>query len=81
VGVRYTLTLTPADTGARVVVRHRLPDGRMNDVLGQLESWQGGVLVIRRADGSHAEIAESDVAAAKVVPPAPERRTRPMRES
>lgn len=75
-GVRYTLTLTPAHVGARVVVRRRLDDGRMSDVIGHLESWENGLLVIQRADGSREQVSESDLVAAKVVPPAPVRRNR-----
>lgn len=73
-GVRYTLALTPADVGSRVVIRHRLPDGALTDVLGQLEAWDGDRLAIRRRDGSLTSVSWNDVVAAKVVPPAPARR-------
>ncbi len=72
--LRYTLTLTPSDVGARVVVRRVLPEGGLGDVLGQLERWAGGTLAIRRRDGTLITVAESDLVAAKVVPAAPVRR-------
>jgi len=65
--------LTAADVGRRVVVRHALPDGRATDVLGRLESWAGGVLVVRRGDGSLVTVPERAVLAAKPVPPGPVR--------
>jgi GNAT superfamily N-acetyltransferase len=73
VSVRYTLALTPADVGSRVVVRHRHLEGGLTDALGQLEAWQGGVLTIRRRDGSVVDVAWNDVVAAKVVPTTPRR--------
>ena len=75
------LRLSPADIGSRIVVRRRLgaPDpatgAHLTDVLGVLEQWSGGLLVIRLADGSLAEIDEATVRAARVVPPSPPRRS------
>jgi hypothetical protein len=82
--------ITPADVGRRVTVRHRHDDTTLTDVVGRLLSWtptgdetgaepgDGGAAVLRvqRRDGSVAEIAVADVAAAKVVPEAPPRTTR-----
>lgn len=61
-------------------VRSRLaqPDGQATttDTLGLLRSWRDGILEIERRDASVARIAESDVVAARPIPPAPERRQR-----
>ncbi len=69
--------LTPADTGRRVVVRRRLgvEAGRAvyGDVLGLLESWAGGTLVIIRRDGERVTVPEDTVVAGKPVPPPPAR--------
>lgn len=76
-GVRYARSLTAADVGRRVVVRHRLraaggEQGRLTDALGVLTSWADGLLTVRRADGGTVTVQESAVVAAKVVPePAP----------
>lgn len=69
-----TLRLTPDDVGERVSVRRRLPEGAYSDTIGYLESWQDGVLSIRRRDGSIADIGEDTLVAGKVVPPPPPRR-------
>jgi len=67
------LALTPADVGARVVVRRVLGDrgGRpvFGDVLGELLSWQDGVLLVRARSGEVA-IDLRAVVAAKRIPPA-----------
>ncbi|MDQ1681149.1 MAG: N-acetylglutamate synthase [Frankiaceae bacterium] len=60
-------SLTPADIGRRVVVRHHLPDGSATDVLGELESYAES-LAVRRRDGSVAVVPAVDVLAGKVVP-------------
>lgn len=75
--------LSSTQVGQRVVVRRRLPsdfDGTAQrpvygDVLGILESWTGGRLAVRRADGELVHIAEQDVVAGKPIPPRPARRT------
>jgi N-acetylglutamate synthase len=81
------MALSPTDVGHRVVVRRRLAaesasSGRpiYGDVLGILESWAEGTILIRRTDGAVTEIAEQDVVAGKLVPPAPPPR-RPRRSS
>ncbi len=63
--------LSPRDTGSRVSVRRRLPDGGATDVIGHLVSWEAGRLLVRRADGGHVGIDERDVVAGRTVPPAP----------
>ncbi|MEQ4207886.1 hypothetical protein [Actinopolymorpha sp. B9G3] len=77
------MALSPADIGRRVVVRRRLAaesaaSGRpiYGDVLGVLESWTNGIILIRRSTGELIEIADEDVVAGKPVPPAPPRRAR-----
>lgn len=60
--------MTPADVGSRVTLRRALPDG-VGDVVGDLESWAGGVLTVRRRDGEVVEVAESSLVAARVIPP------------
>lgn len=69
------MTVNPpwnALVGKRVVVRRRLADGRLGDVLGELLQAAGGVLVIETRRGV-VEVAEADVVAGKPVPPAPAR--------
>jgi hypothetical protein len=46
----------------------------MTDVLGTCESWSGGLLTVRREDGSVVEIATADIVSGKPVPPPPPRR-------
>ncbi len=66
------MAVTPGDVGARVSLRRVLRDGRegVGDVVGELLAWSGGVLSVRRRDGSVAEVAEADLLAARVVPAA-----------
>lgn len=66
--------LSPQDVGARVSVRRALSMGRQTDVIGQLESWERGLLHVRRSDGEIVEIEESTVVAGRTIPPAPPRR-------
>ena len=66
--LRYELSITAADVGARVSIRRKLPDGGLGDVLGELTGWSKGVLTVRRKDGSSAAVAEEDLVAGKVVP-------------
>ena len=67
------MRLGPADVGARVVVRRRLPDGLLGDVLGELLTWSDEV-VVRDRHGQLVRIARTDVVLGKRVPPAPPRR-------
>ena len=70
--------LGPHVVGLRVVVRRVLrgelgPSGgpAMTDVLGICESWEAGVMTVRRTDGSVVEIATADIVSGKPVPPPP----------
>ena len=73
-GVRYTVDVGPGDSGVRVSVRRRLPEGGFSDALGELLSWEAGLLRVQRRDGTVVEVPEADLVAAKRVPPPPERR-------
>ena len=66
----YRIAVTPGDVGARVSVRRVLTDGRegLGDVVGELLSWTGGVLAVRRRDGSVEQIPERTLVSAKIVP-------------
>ena len=63
------------DVGRRVVVRHRLADGRGTDVLGELVRLDAETLVVRDRHGIEHPIAQSAVIAAKPIPPPPRRRS------
>jgi hypothetical protein len=76
---RLVVTVTPSDVGQRVSLRRRLTTGEYSDVVGVLESWSDGVLLVRRRTGELVEVPEKIVVAGKVVPPAPPRR-RPRTE-
>lgn len=69
---RLVIAITSADVGARITTRRRDPEG-FRDAVGILESWDGGVLRVRKRDGTLVEIAEEMLVAAKVVPAAPPR--------
>ncbi len=73
-GVRYIVEVGPGDSGVRISLRRRLPEGGYADVLGELLSWADGVVQVRRRDGSVVEVPAPLVVAAKLVPPAPVRR-------
>ena len=68
------MAVGPADVGARVVLRHRVPDGRLTDVLGHVERWADGVVAVRTRTGALVEVAEAALVAGKRIPPAPLRR-------
>jgi hypothetical protein len=72
VAARLVISITSQDIGARITTRRRVPEG-FRDAVGILESWQDGVLTVRKRDGSVVEIAEETLVAAKVVPVAPPR--------
>ncbi|MDX6208982.1 MAG: N-acetylglutamate synthase [Frankiales bacterium] len=73
---RYTVSLTAADVGERVMIRYALPqadepvpaDPTMTDAVGDLVAWSRGVLRISTRNGL-VDVAESAVIAAKRVPP------------
>jgi hypothetical protein len=73
-GVRYALSAGPDDVGARVVLRRRVAGGRLSDVLGHVERWSDGTVVVRDRHGALVEVAEADLVAAKRVPEPPARR-------
>ncbi|WP_320782955.1 GNAT family N-acetyltransferase [Streptomyces sp. CRN 30] len=77
---RLKVRITPADVGKRVSVRRLTgdgaPGGKFTDTVGVLTSWDDGVLVITRRDGT-VRIGESALVAGKVVPSAPVRRRGP----
>ena len=60
------LTLTPADVGRRVVIRHLLADGTATDVLGELEGWDSS-LSVRRRDGEVVAVPVDAIVAAKTI--------------
>ncbi|MEV2274190.1 hypothetical protein AB0I72_01270 [Nocardiopsis sp. NPDC049922] len=71
---RLVHRITREDVGKRVSVRIHLTDGGFTDIVGVVESWEDGVLTLRRRDDSVVEVAESSIAASRVVPPVPPRR-------
>lgn len=75
------MPLRVEDVGRRVVVRRRLPrpvaGHTLTDVLGELVSFDGEAVVVRRSDGTDVTVPISDVVAAKVVPAAAVRRSVP----
>jgi len=71
---RYTRDAGPSSVGERVVVRRRLPEGGLGDVIGTVERWSGGTVALRDRHGALHELDEASVVAAKRVPPPPERR-------
>ncbi|WP_283135562.1 hypothetical protein [Rhizohabitans arisaemae] len=73
---RFAVSVTPSDVGSRVSLRRRVTGG-FGDVVGVLESWENGVLSVRRRDGSLTEVLQVTLVAGKVVPmSAPPRRNR-----
>jgi len=80
--VVYVVRITRADIGARVVIRRRVAGPvPLTDVIGTLEDWTAGVLTVVTAAGEVTTVPEGDLVAAKVVPPAPIRRSRLDRRS
>ncbi|MFF8374620.1 GNAT family N-acetyltransferase [Streptomyces sp. NPDC015661] len=80
-GGRLEVRITSADVGKRVSVRYVTDSAeagqRFTDAVGVLTSWDAGVLLITRKSGESVRIAESALAAGKVVPAAPARRRGP----
>ncbi|MFF9911845.1 GNAT family N-acetyltransferase [Streptomyces sp. NPDC013457] len=80
-GGRLEVRITRADVGKRVSVRYVTDAGdhsaKFTDAVGVLTSWAHGVLLITRRTGETVRIAESALAAGKVVPAAPARRRGP----
>lgn len=71
--------ITPADVGARVSVRSRIPADAgkpsTSDTLGYLRFWGGGVLKIEKRDGTVVDLDEGDLLAGKVLGDPPQRRS------
>lgn len=63
--------LSARDIGHRVVVRHRLPGGQSTDVIGVLQVYDAGWLVVRHSDSTPHRVSLQDVSAAKRIPPMP----------
>ena len=72
--MRYTRDVGPGDSGVRISLRRRLDEGGMGDLLGDLLSWQDGVVLLRDRHGTQHAVAEEVVVAAKRIPPPPPRR-------
>jgi hypothetical protein len=72
VAARFVIAITSQDIGARITTRRRVPGG-FRDTVGVLESWDSGVLKVRKKDGTLVEMFEDALVAAKVVPAAPPR--------
>ncbi|GAA1772611.1 hypothetical protein GCM10009834_33810 [Streptomonospora arabica] len=75
-GPRMRQELTPGDIGRRATVRLRLSGGGFRDIVGVLESWQDGLLRLRRRDGNVTEVTAEDVAGSRIVPQRPPTRRR-----
>ncbi|MGI5286993.1 hypothetical protein ACQEVF_27145 [Nonomuraea polychroma] len=73
---RLVIAITTQNIGQRITTRRRVPGG-YRDAVGILESWENGVLKVRKRDGTLVEIFEETLVAAKVVPAAPPRPGRP----
>lgn len=80
-GGRLEVRITGADVGKRVSVRYVTDSAtageKFTDAVGVLTSWDAGVLLITRKSGESVRIAETALAAGKIVPPAPARRRGP----
>lgn len=74
---RLVVRISETDVGQRVSIRRRMSNGAYSDVVGVLESWSGGILRVRRRDGSVVDVPAGSLVAAKVVPPVPPRARRP----
>jgi hypothetical protein len=64
-----TNQVTPADRGSRVSFQYELPNGFLSEVVGTFESWDEGArtYVVRRKDGSLANVPERGVRFGKIV--------------
>ncbi|MDA8369570.1 MAG: hypothetical protein M0026_06835 [Nocardiopsaceae bacterium] len=73
---RFTTEVTAQDLGRRATLRIKLPEGGFRDIVGVLESWQDGIIQVRRRDGSMTEVTADAIVASKIVPQQPPRRGR-----
>ncbi|WP_431039274.1 GNAT family N-acetyltransferase [Streptomyces sp. P6-2-1] len=80
-GARLEVRINASDVGKRVTVRSvaeaAAPGAVFTDTVGILTSWDDGVLLVTRRDGTRVRLAEDAVVAAKTVPAAPARRRGP----
>jgi hypothetical protein len=53
------------------MLRRRLADGGLGDLLGELVSWDDGLVRVVDRHGTEHAVAEDDVVAAKRIPPPP----------
>jgi hypothetical protein len=70
---RLEVRLTPADVGARVVIRWRRPGpggDQVTDVLGILTAADDRAFTVRSARGEQVQVPRDRALAGKVVPPA-----------
>lgn len=74
-GYRLEVKISAADTGSRVVIRYRRPDDQVTDVLGTLEAADEASFTVRKSSGETVTVPRDRALAAKVVPPAPPRRS------
>ena len=72
--MRYAREVGEGDAGVRVTLRHRTADGRLSDVLGELESWTADTVLVRDRHGVVHAVAAEAVVAAKRIPPPPDPR-------
>ncbi len=75
-GLAHVLREHELVVGARVVLRHRLPDGSASDALGELVAADDASLVVATRRGE-VRVRRGDVLAGKAVPPPPRRRGAP----
>jgi hypothetical protein len=66
-GRHGSVRVTPADVGARVVLRS-VVEGGVTDVVGTLEAFADGVLTVRRRTGEVVTVDEPLLVSAKTLP-------------
>lgn len=75
---RSAVRITAEHVGSRVSMQFHLAGddsgATKSEAIGLLRSWDDGVLVVERRDGSLAEVPEALLIAARAVPAAPPRR-------
>ena len=72
--MRWAREVGPGDSGMRISLRRRYPDGMYGDILGYLVSWADDVVTVRRENGEVVVMAADDVVATRRIPPPPARR-------
>lgn len=67
----YVVAVGPGDVGARVSLRRRVDGPQpLSDVVGELLSWDDGVLVVRTRRRGDVAVPEADLVSGLVVPAA-----------